>query len=151
MLFFKVGCQRSSWLDGGELIKIPSLWFFLFNYLRKENVLLLACGIPFSVSCPLETGPRSACMILHPYFLSVSPFTGCLLPLSYVNLYILILVDIAYSQCGPLSRGCYIFHHMVVYSICWWFLQPHIWKTWYWHIWYVTFGIAGFYFPFCLL
>lgn len=54
MLFFKVGCQRSSWLDGEELIKIPNLWFCLINYLRKENVLLLACGRLLLSQCPVS-------------------------------------------------------------------------------------------------
>lgn len=38
-------------------------------------------------------------------------------------------------QCGSISSCCYIFYHLVVYPICWWFLQPYIWEAWHWHIW----------------
>lgn len=38
-------------------------------------------------------------------------------------------------QCGSLSSCCYLFSYLVVYPICWWFLQPTLCSTWHWHIW----------------
>lgn len=46
-------------------------------------------------------------------------------------------------MCGSLSCSCYILHHLVVYSVCWWILQSHIWEAWHWHIWIWVHNING--------
>lgn len=39
-------------------------------------------------------------------------------------------------QCGSFSSGYYIFHYLVVYPVCGWFLQSIICQSWSSYIWY---------------